>query len=82
MSMLHAIVLLSLPFLAGPLPAGSPVTSLGVGERYVMVNGRPTFLIGQMSNEFTNGRSLEDIGNVIDVMMTQEALEKPGFVGG
>jgi len=68
--MLHTIVFLGLPFLMGQFPAGSPVTSLGVGKRYVMVNNRPTFLVGQMSNEFTNGRSLEDIENVIGVMMT------------
>jgi len=70
MPMLHTIMLLGLPFLVGHVPDGPGVTSLGVGDRYVIVNERPTFLVGQMSNEFTNGRSLEEIANVIDVMMT------------
>jgi len=68
--MLHTMMLIGLQFLLVRVPDGSPVTSLGVGSRYVMVNNRPTFLVGQMSNEFTNGRSLEEIENVIDVMMT------------
>jgi len=45
-----------------------PIASVGVQGRYVTVNGRPIFLVGQMTPD-VSGRSLEDIGNIVDVMM-------------
>jgi len=46
-----------------------PIRSLGVQGPHVTVNGRPTFLVGQMGSEFASGRTLEDIARVLDVMM-------------
>ncbi|MCP4640289.1 MAG: hypothetical protein GY851_07655 [bacterium] len=48
---------------------GKAVESLGVEGRYVTVNGRPTFLVGQMSYEYSEGRAQGEVREILDVMM-------------
>jgi hypothetical protein len=35
----------------------------------VAINGRPTFLVGQMDAEFVIGRKMEDVAQILEVMM-------------
>ena len=53
----------------GSLPTREPIRSLSVKDRYVTINGRPTFLVGQMSYEFARGRTAKEIGDILDTMM-------------
>lgn len=48
---------------------GEPIKSLGVEGRYVTINGQPTFLVGQMSPGFAEGRSPHEICKILDLMM-------------
>jgi len=54
---------------ASQLPPREPISALGVQGPYVTVNGRPSFLVGQMGSEFASGRTLDDIARILDVMM-------------
>ena len=67
--MLHLFAAFTVPVLAGALPPGEPIRSLGVQGRYVTVNGQPAFLVGQMTYEFAYGRTLDEVGEMVDVMM-------------
>ncbi|MHC4445628.1 MAG: DUF6298 domain-containing protein [Planctomycetota bacterium] len=67
--MLNIIVTFGMMLVFGQLPPREPITSLGVEGRHVTINGRPTFLVGQMSAEFTRGRTLDEIGKILDEMM-------------
>ncbi len=67
--MIGATVGLALFPLAAELPPRAPVESLSVEGRQVAINGRPTFLVGQMSHGAAEGRSCEEIAEIIDVMM-------------
>ena len=67
--MIQITVLLSIALCVGEPAPREPVRSLGVEGPYVTVNGRPTFLVGQMSPEFTQDRTLDELGEILDVMM-------------
>jgi len=62
-----AILTVSLAF--AQLPPRGPIESLGVHGRSVTINGRPTFLVGQMSYEFAGGRTPDEIREIFKVMM-------------
>ncbi len=49
--------------------SGDPVTSLSADGARVLVNGAPTFLVGQMSAKAEQGRSLAELQQIVDVMM-------------
>jgi len=67
---MHAVlVAATLLAVAEQLPPREPVKSLGVRGRYVTINDRPAFLVGQMSYEFARGRTAEDIREIFEVMM-------------
>jgi len=53
----------------GQAPARQPVQAVAVEGRHVTVNGEATFLVGQMSYEFTRDRALDEVGKILDVMM-------------
>lgn len=59
---IHASVLLA-------LPPREPVRSLDVQGRYLAINGRPTFLVGQMDAMFRTDRPFEDVTRIVDTMM-------------
>jgi len=67
--MLNLFVTFGMMLVLGQPTPREPIKSLGLEGRYVTINGRPTFLVGQMSAEFTRGRSLDEIGKILDVMM-------------
>ena len=67
--MLRVTVSLGLLPLATIAPANEPVRSLSVEGRYVVINGKPTFLVGQMSPRAADGRSAEEIAEIAEVMM-------------
>ena len=67
--MLAVLVALTIPLVAGQLSPREPIKSLGVQGRYVTINDRPAFLVGQMSYEFARGRTTEDIRKIFEVMM-------------
>jgi hypothetical protein len=67
--MSHIVFFLSMALCIGEATPREPVRSLGVEGPYVTVNGRPTFLVGQMSPEFSQGRTLDGIDGILDVMV-------------
>jgi len=67
--MFNVIVAFTITMTIGQLPPREPIKSLGVEGPYVTINGHPTFLVGQMSAEFVRGRTLDEIGKILDVMM-------------
>ncbi len=67
---MHAVLLAAtILAAAGQLPPREPVKSLGIQGRYVTINDRPAFVVGQMSYEFASGRTTEDIREIFEVMM-------------
>jgi hypothetical protein len=67
--MINMFLALVLAVVTGQLPPGEPIKSLSVQGRYVAINGRPTFLVGQMSYEFARGRTTKDVCEILDAMM-------------
>ena len=59
---------LALLFLPAQALPREPVVPLGVRGRHVTINRRPTFLVGQMSFYATDGRSLDQIAGIIEVV--------------
>ena len=50
-------------------PVNKPIKSLGVKERYVTLNNRSVFLVGQMDSQFATERSISEIAGIFDIMM-------------
>jgi hypothetical protein len=46
-----------------------PLSSLEIRGTDILLNGRPTFLIGQMDVDLTTGRSVEEVAAIVDTMM-------------
>ncbi len=67
--MFTALVVLTMPLVAGQIAPGEPIESLGVQGRHVTINGQPTFLVGQMGHEFARGRAVEDVRKIFECMM-------------
>ena len=67
--MASTCVMVAMMLAYGQLPPRQPVQALGVKGRHVTINGAPTFLVGQMSYEFTQGRTLDEVRDILDVMM-------------
>ncbi len=72
--MIDVFLALILTVATGQLPPREPIKSLSVQGRYVAINDRPTFLVGQMSYEFARGRTTKDIGKILDVMMVPSGM--------
>ena len=72
--MIDVFLALILTVATSQLPPREPIKSLSVQGRYVAINDRPTFLVGQMSYEFARGRTTEDIGKILDVMMVPSGM--------
>ena len=67
--MTQITVLVSMALCIGQPAPREAVQCLGVEGRYVTINGQATFLVGQMSYEFAQNRTLEELGELLEVMM-------------
>jgi len=62
-------VIVAISTLGAEVAAPRPVESLGVQGRHVAINGEPAFLVGQMSYDFAEGRTLDEVREIVDAMM-------------